>query len=81
MKKIIVSLLVAAAAISVLPSCIKETLPLEGAATSEQMAESSAAMQGSVDGMVAQTYQPYYFFGSSNHFFSFLHGKCYWFFN
>ncbi len=66
MKKIIVSLLVAAAAISVLPSCIKETLPLEGAATSEQMAESSAAMQGSVDGMVAQTYQPYYFFGSSN---------------
>jgi hypothetical protein len=66
MKKTIISLFVAAVAISVLPGCIEETFPLEGAATSEQMAESSAAMQGSVDGMVAQTYQPYYFFGSSN---------------
>ena len=59
MKKTIFSLLVAAIAISVLPSCIEETVPLEGAATSEQMAESSAAMKGSIDGMVAQTYQPY----------------------
>lgn len=66
MKKTIFSLLVAAIAISVLPSCIEETVPLEGAATSEQMAESSAAMKGSIDGMVAQTYQPYYFFGSDN---------------
>ncbi|MBR5043256.1 MAG: RagB/SusD family nutrient uptake outer membrane protein [Bacteroidales bacterium] len=66
MKKTIISLLVAAAAVSVLPGCIKETFPLEGAATSEQMAESSAAMKGSVDGMVAQAYQPYFFFGSSN---------------
>ena len=64
MKKSIFSLLVAALAISVIPGCIEETVPLEGAATSEQMAESSAAMQGSVDGMVAQTYQRYYFFGS-----------------
>ena len=66
MKKTIISLLVAAAAVSVLPGCIQETFPLEGAATSEQMAESAAAMKGSVDGMVAQAYQPYYFFGSSN---------------
>jgi len=66
MKKTIISLLVAAAAVSVLPGCIQETLPLEGVATSEQMAESSAAMKGSVDGMVAQSYQPYYFYGSSN---------------
>ena len=66
MKKAIISLLVAAAAVSVLPGCIQETFPLEGAATSEQMAESAAAMKGSVDGMVAQSYQPYYFYGSSN---------------
>lgn len=64
MKKTIFSLLAAALAFSVIPGCIEETVPLEGAATSEQMAESSAAMQGSVDGMVAQTYQRYYFFGS-----------------
>ena len=66
MKKTIISLLVAAAAVSVLPGCIQETFPLEDVATSDQMAQSSAAMKGSVDGMVAQTYQPYYFFGSSN---------------
>lgn len=66
MKKTIISLLVAAAAVSVLPGCIQETFPLEGAATSEQMAESAAAMKGSVDGMVAQAYQPYYFFGRDN---------------
>lgn len=66
MKKTIISLLVAAAAVSVLPGCIQETFPLEGVATSDQMAQSSAAMKGSVDGMVAQTYQPYYFYGSSN---------------
>ncbi len=66
MKKSIFSLLVAALAISVIPGCIEETVPLEDAATSEQMAESSAAMQGSVDGMVAQTYQRYYFFGSDS---------------
>lgn len=66
MKKAIFSLLVAAAAVSVLPGCIEETFPLEGSATSEQMAESSVAMKGSVDGMVAQAYQPYYFYGSSN---------------
>ncbi|MBR6457954.1 MAG: RagB/SusD family nutrient uptake outer membrane protein [Bacteroidales bacterium] len=66
MKNTIFSLIATALAITVLAGCIEETVPLEGAATSEQMAESSAAMQGSVDGMVAQTYQPYYFFGSSN---------------
>ena len=66
MKKAIFSLLVAAAAVSVLPGCIQETLPLEGAATSDQMAQSSVAMKGSVDGMVAQAYQPYYFYGSDN---------------
>jgi len=66
MKNTIKSLLFATLAVSVLPGCIQETFPLEGVATSEQMAQSSAAMKGSVDGLVAQTYQPYYFFGSSN---------------
>lgn len=66
MKKSIINLLVAVAAVSVLSGCIQETFPLEDAATSEQMAQSSAAMRGSVDGIVAQAYQPYYFYGSSN---------------
>lgn len=66
MKRIITSLLVAAVAVSILPGCIEETFPLEDAATSEQLAQSSAALKGSVDGMVAQTYQRYYFYGSSN---------------
>ena len=66
MKNTIKTLLSATLAISVLPSCIQETFPMEGAATADQLAQSSAAMKGSVDGLVAQTYQPYYFYGSSN---------------
>ena len=66
MKKIITSLLLASAAIFSLSSCIQETFPLESSATSEQLAKSPSAMQGSVDGLVAQTYQPYFFYGSSN---------------
>ena len=66
MKNTIKVLLSAAVCASVLASCIKETFPLEAAATSDQLAQSSAAMQGSVDGLVAQTYQPYYFYGSGN---------------
>ena len=65
MNKTIKMLLAAAASLS-LASCIEETFPMGGTATSEQLAESAAAMQGSVDGMVAQTYQPYYFLGSGN---------------
>lgn len=66
MKKTIKTLFAAALAVSMLSACIQETFPLEGAATSGQLAQSSAAMQGSVDGLVAQTYQPYYFYGSGN---------------
>ena len=51
---------------STFTSCIKETFPLEGAATSNQIAESPIALGASVDGIVAQTYQPYFFFGSGN---------------
>lgn len=65
MKNIIKTILVTAASVSLLSGCIKETFPLEGAATSEQLAQSAAGMAASVDGLVAQTYQPYYFYGSS----------------
>lgn len=66
MKKTILSLFITAIAVSILSGCIQETFPMEAAATSEQIAQSSAAMQSSVDGLVAQAYQPYYFYGSSN---------------
>ena len=66
MKNTMKMLLSAAIGASLLNSCIQETFPMEAAATAEQMAQSSAALEGSVDGMVAQTYQPYYFFGSGN---------------
>ena len=66
MKNIIKTLLVTVASTALLSGCIKETFPLEGAATSEQLAQSAAGMAASVDGLVAQTYQPYYFYGSSN---------------
>lgn len=65
MKNIFKTLLVTVASVSLLSSCIKETFPLEGAATSDQLAQSAAGMAASVDGLVAQTYQPYYFYGSS----------------
>lgn len=65
MKNIIKTILVTVAIVSLATGCIKETFPLEGAATSSQMAQSAAGMAASVDGLVAQTYQPYYFYGSS----------------
>lgn len=66
MKNIFKTLFVTVASVSLLSGCIKETFPLQGAATSSQLAQSSAGMTASVDGMVAQTYQPYYFYGSSS---------------
>lgn len=66
MKNIFKALFVAAASATLLTGCIKETFPMEGAATSDQMAQSTAGMAASVDGIVAQTYQPYYFYGSGN---------------
>lgn len=65
MKNIFKTLFVTAASVSLLTGCIKETFPMEGAATTEQLAQSAAGMAASVDGLVAQTYQPYYFYGSS----------------
>ena len=64
MKNIFKNLLVTAVAVSFASSCIQETFPMEGAATSEQLAQSAAGMAASVDGLVAQIYQPYYFYGS-----------------
>ena len=66
MKRTILYLFITAITVFTLSGCIKETVPMSSSATSEQMAESSAAMKGSVDGLVAQAYQPYYFYGSSN---------------
>ena len=66
MKNTLKTILIAVASVSLASSCIQETQPLEGAATAEQLAQSAAGMAASVDGLVAQTYQPYYFYGSSN---------------
>lgn len=66
MKNTFKTLLIAVASVSLFSSCIEETFPMEGAATSDQMAQSAAGMAASVDGLIAQTYQPYYFYGSTN---------------
>ena len=65
MKNIFKTILITVASVSLASSCIQETFPLEGAATSEQLAQSAAGMSAAVDGLVAQMYQPYYFYGSS----------------
>ena len=65
MKNTIKTILIALASVSLATSCIEETFPLEGAATSEQLAQSAAGMEAAVDGLLAQLYQRYYFFGSS----------------
>lgn len=66
MKKAFKTLIALAAVSVLLSSCIEETFPLNGSATSDQIAKSPTALTASVDGLVAQTYQPYFFFGSSN---------------
>ena len=66
MKNTFKTLFAIAAAAVLLSSCEKETFPMGSYATSEQVASSPSALTASVDGLVAQTYQPYFFFGSSN---------------
>lgn len=66
MKTLYKAFLISASAVALLSGCIKETFPEDGTATTEQIAQSAAALKASVDGMVAQTYQPYFFFGSGN---------------
>ena len=66
MKNIVKSLFVVAASATLFASCIKETFPMDASATSEQIAKSPSALIASVDGMVATTYQPYFFYGSGN---------------
>lgn len=63
MKNISNTLFAAALASVLLTGCIKETFPMGSSATSDQVAKSPSALTASVDGLVAQTYQPYYFFG------------------
>ena len=55
MKNIFKTLVVTVASVSLLSSCIQETFPMEGAATSSQLAQSAAGMAASVDGLVAQS--------------------------
>lgn len=64
MKNIYKSLLLLAVSAVMFSSCIKETFPETSTATADQVAQSPAALKASVDGLVAQTYQPYFFFGS-----------------
>lgn len=66
MKKILITIVLTLATASIFTSCIKETFPLEGSATADQVANSPVALGASVDGIVAQMYQPYFFFGESN---------------
>lgn len=66
MKHLYKILLPATAVIFLSTGCIKETFPLEGSATSEQVAQSPVALAASVDGLVAQMYQPYFFYGASS---------------
>lgn len=64
MKNIFKALVLLAASAAMFSGCIKETFPETSTATSDQVAKSPAALKASVDGLVAQTYQPYFFFGS-----------------
>lgn len=65
MKNIYKSLMLIAASAVMFSSCIKETFPETDTATADQVAQSPAALKASVDGLVAQTYQKYFFYGSS----------------
>lgn len=66
MKKAFKTLIAIASVSVLLSSCVKETFPLGASATSDQIAQSPTALTASVDGIVAQAYQPYFFFGSGN---------------
>lgn len=66
MKKIFKTILVACSSAALLTGCIEETVPFEGAATAEQVGKSPVALTASIDGLISQAYQPYFFFGSSN---------------
>ena len=66
MKKIFKTIVVACSSAALLTGCIEETVPFEGAATAEQVGKSPVALTASIDGLISQTYQPYFFFGSSN---------------
>ena len=66
MKKIFKTIVVACSSAALLTGCIEETVPFEGAATAEQVGKSPVALTASIDGLISQTYQPYFFFGSDN---------------
>ena len=66
MKKIFKTIVVACSSAALLTGCIEETVPYEGSATAEQVGKSPVALTASIDGLISQTYQPYFFFGSDN---------------
>lgn len=63
MKTTIKSLIILAASTFVLSSCIEETTPESGTATSEQIAASSSALEAAISGMPAQMTQTYLVYG------------------
>ena len=66
MKTIFKTILVACSSAALLTGCIEETFPMEGSATAEQVGKSPVALSASIDGLISQTYQPYFFFGRDN---------------
>ncbi len=67
MKNITKFLTVLAASAFALTSCIKEVVPVTNYATSEQIAESSSAMEASVNGIPAKMQEGYMVYGSQTH--------------
>lgn len=67
MKKITKILALSVLSAVALTSCIKETFPQDNYATSDQVAESSAAMEASVNGIPAAMSQGYLVYGDQVH--------------
>ena len=67
MKNTLKFIAILATASLALSSCIKETFPEGGTATSEQVGESSSALKASLNGIPAQMVQGYLVYGSQTH--------------
>lgn len=67
MKKLNKILLILAVSALVLNSCIQETFPEGGTATSEQVGASASALQASLNGIPSQMTRGYYVYDSQEH--------------
>lgn len=67
MKKLNKTLLILAVSALVLNSCIQETFPEGGTATSEQVGASASALQASLNGIPSQMTRGYYVYDSQVH--------------